>query len=132
MGVFTVGIEVGDPEGEWFERLEALVDTGSSNTALPASVLRRLGVVPYRSAIFELADGRQVEMEIGRTWLRVNGQQELTQVVFAEEDTQPILGSITLEECGLGVDPVRRTLIPVIRMRKPLGPPASALLGAVH
>lgn len=118
MGTFRVQIEVGDPEGEGFQRFEALVDTGSSNTALPASVLRSLGVVPYRKAVFELADGRLIEAEIGRTWVRVNGDQELTQVVFAEEDTQPILGAITLEELGLGVDTIKQALIPVRRLRK--------------
>jgi hypothetical protein len=81
-------------------------------------VLRSLGVVPYRKAVFELADGRLLEAEIGRTWVRVNGDQELTQVVFAEEDTQPILGAITLEELGLGVDTIKRALIPVRRLRK--------------
>ncbi len=117
MGIFTVRIEVGDPEGQRFEAFEALVDTGSTNTALPASILRRLGVVPYRRDPFELADGREVELEVGRAWVRVNGRQELTQVVFAEEGTGPILGMVTLEEAGLSIDPVRQTLVPVPKKR---------------
>ena len=118
MGTFTVTIEVGDPEGKRFERLEALVDTGSTNSALPASTLRELGVTPYRTGSFELADGTVVEAEIGRTWVRVNGDQELTQVVFAAEGTEPILGAVTLEELGLGVDPVKGALVPVTRRWK--------------
>ena len=118
MGVFTIRIEVGDPAGTRFETHDALVDTGSTNTALPASVLRRLGVTPHKAATFELADGRQVEMDIGRTCVRLNGDQELTQVAFAEEDTEPLLGAITLEEFGLGVDPIKKILIPLRRMRK--------------
>lgn len=118
MGTFTVSIEVGDPEQRRFASFEALVDTGSTNSALPAPALRELGVVPYRKASFELADGRVVEAEMGRAWVRVNGDQELTQVVFAAEGTQPILGSITLEELGLGVDPLKLVLVPVRRLWK--------------
>ena len=113
MGTFRVEIEVGDPEGTRFESVEALVDTGATNTAFPASQLRRMGVSPHRKAMFELADGRQTELDIGRTWVRVDGRQEFTQVVFAGERTEPILGAVTLEEMGLAVDPVGRRLQPV-------------------
>ena len=34
-------------------------------------------------------------------------------VVFGDEDAEPLLGAVTLEEFGLGVDPVRRRLVPV-------------------
>jgi predicted aspartyl protease len=117
MGVLRVPIQVGDSGGAQFESFDALVDTGSSNTAVPASVLRRLGVDPYRRAGFEMADG-QIELDIGRTWIRVNGDIELAQVIFAEEGTQPLLGAITLEELGLGVDPIARRLVPVHRLLK--------------
>ena len=118
MGVFTVPIQVGSPDASRFETLEALVDSGSSNTCIPASALQRLGVKPYRRASFELADGRVVDLDMGRTWIKVNGDQELTQVVFAEEGTEALLGMITLEELGLGIDSVRQVLVPVKRMRK--------------
>ena len=71
MGTFRVSIEVGDPAGERYEAVEAVVDTGATYTALPATLLGELGVVPHARATFLLADGRQVEREIGRTWIRV-------------------------------------------------------------
>jgi len=117
VGVFTIRLEVGDPEGQHFESFDALVDTGSTNTALPASILRRLSVVPYRKDSFELADGREVELEVGRARVQVNSRQELTQVVFADEGTEPILGMVTLEEAGLSIDPVRQILVPVAKKR---------------
>jgi len=113
MGTFRVQIEVGDPEGRRFESVEALVDTGATNTTLAASVLEGLGVNPYTTTVFQLADGSELELSVGRTWVRVDGQQEFTQVVFAGEGTQPILGAVTLEEMGLAVDPVGRRLQPV-------------------
>ena len=113
MGTFRVEIEVGDPEGSRFESIQALVDTGATNTALPSSLLSSLGVTPYTRTVFELADGRDVELDVGRTWVRVDGHQEFTQVVFSAADAEPILGAVTLEEMGLAVDPVARRLMPV-------------------
>ena len=113
MGVFKVAIEVGDPAAQNFEPIEATVDTGATNTMLPATLLRKLGVAPYKKSVFELGDGREVEFELGRTWVKVDGQQEFTQVIFGAEDTEPLLGAITLEEMALAVDPVRRRLVPV-------------------
>ncbi len=113
MGVFHVRIEVGDAPGERYEAVEALVDTGATNTLLPASLLDALGVKRYRKSTFELADGSQLELDVGRTWVRFDGQQEFTQVVFGKEGAEPILGTVTLEEMGLAVDPVARRLVPV-------------------
>lgn len=113
MGTFRYAIEMGDPAGSHFEQVEALVDTGSTYTLIPASVLRRLGVTPHTRASFNLADGRQIELEIGRTWVRINGRSEITLVVFGDEGAEPLLGAVTLEEFLLAPDPVGQRLIPV-------------------
>ena len=42
MGTVTVTIGVGDPQGQRFEELEVEVDTGSTITAVPREMLRRL------------------------------------------------------------------------------------------
>ncbi|MBI1886542.1 MAG: aspartyl protease family protein [Chloroflexi bacterium] len=104
---------MGDPQGQRFEPVEALVDTGATNTMLPASLLAQLGVQPYRKFRFELADASRLELEVGRTWVRVNGQEEFTQVVFGREGSSPILGAVTLQEMGFTVDPVREQLVSV-------------------
>ena len=70
-------------------------------------------MTPYTTTLFQLADGSELELSVGRTWVRVDGRQEFTQVVFAGEGTQPILGAVTLEEMGLAVDPVGHRLQPV-------------------
>jgi clan AA aspartic protease len=113
MGVFKVPLEVGDPSAQTFEAIEATVDTGATNTMLPGNLLRKLGVSPHKKSIFELGDGRQVEFEVGRVWVKVNGQQEFTQINFGADDVEPLLGAITLEEMALSVDPVRKQLVPV-------------------
>jgi len=115
MGTFSVPIRVGDPSQQSFEEIEALVDTGATNTVVPADVLTRLGVKPHRKSVFELADDRELELDIGRAWIRVDGQQEFSQVVFGPPGSSPILGAITLEEMNLAVDPVGKRLVPVHR-----------------
>jgi len=113
VGTFTVPVAVGDPAGRRFETLEALVDTGSSYTVVPAPVLEALGVERDVTDQFVLADGRRVEIALGRTWIRVEGRTEITLVVFGEADSRPLLGAYTLEGVRLAPDPVGRRLVPV-------------------
>ncbi len=117
MGTFRVSIEVGDPAGQRYETVEALVDTGATYATLPAPLLHALGVVPHARDIFVLADGRRVERDIGRTWIRVDGRTELTLVVFGEPGTQPLLGAYALEGLRLAADPVGRRLTPIPGLR---------------
>ena len=112
MGVFSIEIEVSAGQ-QRSERVEALVDTGATNTVLPADLLQRLGVQAYKKSTFQLADGRELELDIGRVWVQVDGQREFTQVVFGESGMGPILGAVTLEEMALAVDPVGKRLVPV-------------------
>ena len=113
MGVFNVEIGIGDPDGLRFESVEAKVDTGASYTMIPASLLRSLGVTPLSSGSFKLADSSRIELEIGQTWMRVEGELGIAPVVFVEEDSQPLLGAVTLEIFRLGIDPVEMRLVPV-------------------
>ncbi len=112
MGTFTHPVEVGAPGGEAFETVEALVDTGATFTVLPAALLRELRVPVMRTISFRLADGRIIEREAGETLVRLLGQTLTTTVVFADEDTPPLLGAVTLETALLAVDPVQRRLVP--------------------
>lgn len=113
MGTFRVSIEIGGPAGCHYETVEALVDTGATYTTVPRLLLDRLGVVPHVRDTFVLADGRRVDRDIGRAWVRVNGREELTLVVFGEPDSPSLLGAYTLEGLRLAPDPVGRRLIPV-------------------
>ena len=113
MGTFHINIELGNPSGSGYRTVSALVDTGASHTAIPASMLRELEVIPHTKGMFRLADGRTLDLDIGQTWVRLYGVAQMTLVVFASEDTIPVLGAVTLEEFRLGVDPVSQKLIPV-------------------
>ena len=45
--------------------------------------------------------------------MRVAGKEVLTQVMFNDEGTAPLLGAVALENALMGIDPVRQRLIPV-------------------
>src|SRR3972149_4025699 len=113
MGTFRVSIEVGDPAGQRYEAVEALVDTGATYATLPAPLLQSLEVVPHTRDTFVLADGRRVERDIGRTWIRVGGRTDLTLAVFGEPGTQPLLGAYALEGLRLPAAPGGGRLAPV-------------------
>ena len=113
MGTFRIQIAIGDLQGERWTALEALVDTGASVVSAPASVLRDLNVAPIMRQAFRSAHGEVREMEIGRTWVRFEGREVMTLVVFNDEGSSPLLGALALEEAFLGVDPVGQRLVPV-------------------
>ena len=113
MGTFSVEMLVAGTQERRFEPIEAMVDTGATYTVLPASLLRRLGIEPHRSSLFELADGRQLELPVGRALIRLGDQEELSLVIFGDEDAVPLLGAVTLEDFLLAPDPVRKRLMPV-------------------
>ena len=113
MGTFSVPIEIGDPQGRTFERVDALVDTGATLTSVPASLLSRLGVAPTRRGRFVLANGQRVELNMGETRVRVDGMETTTWILYGNEESQPLLGSLALEALLLGVDPYNKRLIPV-------------------
>ena len=117
MGTLKVTIAVGDPQGRLFEDLEVTVDTGSTFTAVPRELLQRLGVPVLRSAQSELADGKSAPVDIGRTVIKLEGQEFPTPVIFAEEGEPSLLGVVTLEEALLAVDPVAQRLIPTNVLR---------------
>lgn len=113
MGTFNVDIGIGDTGRERWTTLSALVDTGASITAVPASVLRELGVEPSMRRRFESAHGEFREMDVGQTWVRIEGEEVFTFVLFNDEDTTPLVGAMALEMAFLGVDPVRQILVSV-------------------
>ena len=113
MGIFYVDIEIGDPQGERYEPVRVLVDSGAAYTILPASLLNTLGVEPHDTRNFQMADGRVIQRGYGRTWIRLDGREDISPVVFWDEGTIPLLGTVTLEIFGLGIDMVNRRLVAV-------------------
>ena len=117
MGSVITTIEVGDPQGQKFQSVEAEADTGSTYTALPREMLVALGVPVQTSVESQLADGSIQVVDIGQATIRLGGREFSTTVIFAEEGEPNLLGVIALEEALLAVDPVNGELIPVAAKR---------------
>ena len=117
MGHFDAEFQISaDLEGER-RQFSGMVDTGATYTTVPASLLRAIGVRPFRTMRFELADGDFVVREIAEARVFLNGDSAWTYVAFGEEDAEPILGVHALESLRLVVDTINHRLAPVEHLR---------------
>ncbi len=113
MGTFRVNMDIGDSQGQVWETVEALVDTGSTYTWIPRQLLERLDVRPQFQREFETADGRIVQRNMAVTMVRWDGETMPTLVVFGGDTDAVLLGAYTLEGFALAPDPVNRRLVRV-------------------
>ena len=113
MGGFRVTIKVGSADRSRFEQVEALAGTGATYTQLPQSLLIDLGVTSINLQTFVLAGGQRIKRHVGEAPLCIDGRTFTCPVVFMDDGDQPVLGTVTLNAFGLGVDSANRKLIPV-------------------
>ena len=111
LGTVKLTIQVGDPQGLQFEELDVIAGTRSTYTAVPRATLERLGVPVVRTLPSETADGRIIPVDVGQTIIRLQGLEFHTQVIFAEPGEPSLLGTVTLEEAALTLDPVAERLM---------------------
>lgn len=114
MGTFRYPIELGNVQQSQFTRLEAWVDSGATYTWVPRPTLARLGFAPVYRRRFRIANGQVIERDICWAPIRIGQEVLPCLVVFGDEDSEPLLGAMTLEAFSLGVDGVNRTLVPVL------------------
>ncbi|MEM0450930.1 MAG: aspartyl protease family protein [Nitrososphaerota archaeon] len=114
MGVFRVRATIWNvQEPSKRTDVDLLVDTGSTYTVIPHSVLKKLGVVSIRTVRLRLADNKVIERPLGEVGIEIEGfRATATPAVFGEDDVY-LLGSVTMEQLGLAPDPVEKKLKPV-------------------
>lgn len=127
MGTFSQTLRLESMDGERSVEMEALVDTGSFYTLVPAKLLKELEVEPFDTYTLELADGSLVDHDVGLAVAAVGERSAPTLVLFGSDDIEPLLGALTLETLLLAVDPVDTRLVPLkLRMvSRPTVVPAS-------
>ena len=114
MGTFYFPVTLRKPEGEEQADLKLLVDTGATYTWIPEDILEELGLTPSLTRRVKLADGQILARGAAIVLITIGEETLPTLCLFGTRGSEPLLGAATLEEFGLGVDPVGKTLIPVV------------------
>ncbi len=90
-----------------------LVDSGATYSLVPDPVWRNLGLQSMRTVAFVLADGTQIERQVGECMIELPQGRGTSPVILGEPGDEPLLGSVTLEILGLVLNPFTRTLHPM-------------------
>ena len=92
------------------ESLDCLVDSGANYSVVPATLLARLGIEPFSEDSFFLANGQKITRKRGVAVFKYGDRIGGADVIFGEEGDENLLGALTLEALGLGLDPLKRQL----------------------
>jgi clan AA aspartic protease len=118
MGLFRVRVRIFSLRDEHRAReIEMVVDTGATYSVIPRELAQDLGIPTTQERTFTLADGRQMTRHLGRAGFAYDGVEAAGVVVIGEPDDVPLLGANALEELGMEVDPVAKTLRPATLYR---------------
>ncbi len=117
MGTFNIKSKVwkvGDTSKT--KRVELTVDTGSTYTVIPKSVLEGLGVEKKRNVRLKIADGEVISRPSGEVGIQIEDlAASATPVVFGEEGVY-LLGAVTMEQLSLAPDPVQKRLVTTVAL----------------
>lgn len=114
MGLTSVKMTIRKFKGsDPFVEAEFLVDSGAVYSVAPAGVLARLGVEPDQEQVFTLANGERMTRKVGDAYFELGDRGGYSKVIFGEEGDLNLLGVLTLEGCGLVLDPLKRQLKPM-------------------
>jgi predicted aspartyl protease len=114
MGLFALTVTLFPREAGSPRPVEALVGTGASYSVVPRPILDTLGCRLIRMQPVMLPDGRTDEWPLTLIEIECAGRRTPTPVLMGPAEGRVVLGAITLEELGLGVDPGGRRLVPVV------------------
>ena len=114
MGITSAVLRVREHrKAEKFADVEFLVDSGAVYSLVPAKILDEIGIEPYRTVDFSLADGSKVTRRVCSGYFEFEGEGGPAPVIYGEEGDTPLLGVTTLESFGLVLNPFTRTLHPM-------------------
>ena len=110
MGFTHVAVKLKQIGADLFYTADFLVDTATTDAIAPASELRKIGVKPRGTRMYELASGELVEYQYGFVEIELLGELTVTEMAFGPDDVEPLLGVIALEAAGFIVDPKNERL----------------------
>ena len=120
MGATQVTVTIrnpADPDRCW-EGL-FLVDTGATDSLVPAPHLEAIGLKREGKRIYQLADGNEIVMDITIAEIEFMGEIVGGTILYGAPDAQPLLGLTALASVGIEVDPVSQRLKrrPAVRLK---------------
>jgi predicted aspartyl protease len=111
MGVTFVDVTVQrSSRSKRSRKVKCQVDSGASYSVIPREILRELRIGVDLKQKFTLADGPQVEPELGTAYFKLNGREGSAMVIFGEPGDATLLGVLTLQSLGLVLHPLEREL----------------------
>ena len=114
MGITMLTVEVANPSDPDRSRaVEFLVETGAMHSVVPREILDELGIKATGTQVYRLADGSKVERKKGVASFRYSDRDGGSSVIFGEPGDFTLLGVVTLEDLGFGLDPLKRELLPL-------------------
>jgi clan AA aspartic protease len=90
-----------------------LIDSGAVYSLVPGKRLKSIGIQPYKTLEFTLADGSVVTRRVGDAYFAYRGGGGAAPVIFGEDGDEPLLGATTLESLALVLNPFQRKLHPM-------------------
>ncbi len=112
VGTFYADFTLLSPDRSRSRTLNGLVDTGASYTMVPASILEELGLEPFATETFTLADGSRRRYALGWVEMGLDGRIRPVDIIFGDEGVKVLLGAMTLEAFALAADAKNGRLIP--------------------
>ena len=110
MGDFTVPVTISPMGRRTSKVVDALVDTGSTYSVMPSSLLDRMGIEKEGEEEILDAFNQVHRLPVGVVRIAHGEKARPCLVLFGPED-QYLLGAIALESLGYMVDPIGRELI---------------------
>ena len=105
----TVTLRASEKSRKKFEAL-FLVDTGATDSMVPAAKLKQAGIRRRGRTAYELADGSTAEYDCGLAEIEFMGEITSGRVIFGPDRCEPLLGVTALESVGVTVDPTTQRL----------------------
>lgn len=113
MGITQVTVEIANPRDptQW-QSVSLVADTGAIFSVIPKAILEQLGIVSYAQETFQLANGSEIQRDMGDVFLRIDGKARTVPTIFGDPNDTPLLGVTALEILGFSVNPRTRKLEP--------------------
>jgi len=114
----TVSIKPVGVENAAYES-QFLVDSGATDTLVPALELVKAGIKRVGKMSYQLADGTVKEYGYGLAQIEFMGEITAGRVIFGPDDCEPLLGITAVESVGIVIDPANKTLkrLPAIPLK---------------